>query len=399
MATDKQLFILEGAGTLLNRGCEAILRSTVSILRKEFGPCRFIHALAGAFPEETDREPDPDIRHLVPTKTVRWRPNWFLHQLRRGLGLHRREIFEPYLPEAVGTLAIGGDNYSLSYGVPRKRFHTNQVTLRHHKPLILWGASVGPFSENPEFEKWAAEELKKVSLICARESETVNYLAGLGLTDNVRKVSDPAFVLEPEPVTLTQEESDFLRQPCLGFNLSPLLAKYWQGKESWVEHAAACLRAILEKVDLPVVLVPHVVRFDNNDHAFLHKVRERLPEFSNRLLLIGPTYKASQLKWIISQMKVFIGARTHSTVAALSTCVPTVSIGYSMKARGINKDIFGHLDWLISFDQLQPDPLVDIAQRALSQGDAVRKELQGKMPAYKDRAWIAGRYVREVIDS
>ena len=39
----KQVFIFEGNGTYLNRGCEAIARSTASILRAEFGSCTFIN--------------------------------------------------------------------------------------------------------------------------------------------------------------------------------------------------------------------------------------------------------------------------------------------------------------------------------------------------------------------
>ena len=37
----------------------------------------------------------------------------------------------------------------------------------------------------------------------------------------------------------------------------------------------------------------------------------------------------------------FIGARTHATIAAYSSGVPTLVVGYSIKAKGIAKDIFG----------------------------------------------------------
>ena len=38
---------------------------------------------------------------------------------------------------------------------------------------------------------------------------------------------------------------------------------------------------------------------------------------------------------------MFIGARTHSTIAAYSSGVPTLVVGYSVKAKGIAKDLFG----------------------------------------------------------
>lgn len=46
-------------------------------------------------------------------------------------------------------------------------------------------------------------------------------------------------------------------------------------------------------------------------------------------------------KYIISKCRMFVGARTHATIAAYSTCVPTLVVGYSVKARGIARDLFG----------------------------------------------------------
>ena len=51
-----------------------------------------------------------------------------------------------------------------------------------------------------------------------------------------------------------------------------------------------------------------------------------------------------QQKYIISQCAYFIGASTPSTIAAYSTGVPTLVVGYSVKAKGIAKDLFGTYD-------------------------------------------------------
>ena len=40
-------------------------------------------------------------------------------------------------------------------------------------------------------------------------------------------------------------------------------------------------------------------------------------------------------------MLFIIGARTHATIAAYSSAVPTLVIGYSTKAKGIARDLFG----------------------------------------------------------
>ncbi|MBE3119753.1 MAG: polysaccharide pyruvyl transferase family protein, partial [Candidatus Atribacteria bacterium] len=331
----------------------------------------------------------------------RWSTAWLAYQVRRRV-LRRPPTapFERMVDEAAATLSIGGDNYSLDYGWPVSFFETNEIVLKRLKPLVLWGASVGPFTKDHEFEKCAAEQLKRVTLILARESETVAYLAALGVQENVRAVSDPAFVLEPEPVILPEPQQRILQTPCIGLNISPLLARFRQGGDSWQDRAAACVRALLESVDLPVLLIPHVVtEGSNNDFHFMKGIAENLASFRNRLFLVGPQYAAPQLKWIIGQCSVFVGARTHATIAALSLGVPTVSIGYSMKARGINKDLFGHTDWLLPIDQLKRSSIAEAVERLLDKADDVRYHLATIMPAYKLRARAAAKYLREVLQN
>ncbi len=394
---EKPLFILHGNGSFLNHGCEAILRSTVSILQKEFGPCRFVNSPPRWVELGQVDDLDADIIHKMPHKIVRWRPRWFVYRLRRRLLGGGREIFEPYLPESAATLSLGGDNYSLDYGKPVRFFEANKATLRYGKPVVLWGASIGPFSKDPEFEKYAAHELKKATLICARESETIAYLAKLGVCHNVRAVSDPAFVLEPQVIEDIPPRLKIIQKPCIGINISPLLGRYWQGEQCWIEHVRKCVRAILEKVDLPVILIPHVVQPTNDDYAFMKQVVENLGDFRSQITLIDRHYNAPQLKWIISQMKVFVGTRTHSTIASLSSCVPTVSIAYSMKARGLNKDIFGHYDWVIPVNELRAEFLAEKVNTLLNLSSKVRAHLMGMMPAYQQRAWDAAKHIRELL--
>lgn len=396
----KSLFILQGNGSLYNRGCEAILRSTVAILKEEFDDCHFVHCPSGeGYNMRSYDELDPDILHvLYPPK---WTLKWFFRQYQKRILRKLPEEFEAFLPDALAVLAVGGDNYTSDYHPrPVARFRYNSIVLEHKRPLILWGASVGPFDKDVEFEKYAAEELKKVTLICARESETISYLERIGVSENVRAVSDPAFVLEPEPVELSGREHILLEEPCLGVNLSPLMERYWQGEQSWQEHATQCVRSLLEEFDFPIILIPHVMIFPgSDDHEFMNGIVESLPEFKERLILLGRNFNCRQLKWIISNLALLVGARTHATIASLSSCVPTVSIGYSLKARGINKDIFGHLDWLVPLKSLQPVVLTGMIGKLIDSRVEVRQYLTEKMPKYKERARLGGKYVREVVST
>ena len=395
---EKPSFLLQGNGAVANRGCEAILRATADLLRKEFGPCRLINCPAQPLIPQGYVESDPDIIHQIPKPYKIFTPDWFARQFRKRILGQSGEPFERHVPRCLATLTLGGDNYTFDYWHPKEYFDYNEVTLRHGKPLVLWGASIGPFSRDPAFERWAAEQLKRVTLICARESETVDYLDSIGVRDNVRAVADPAFTLKPEEPALNKTERRILDQPHLGLNLSPLMRKYFKDGD-WTAMARQCTRTLLEATDLPIALIPHVIFPGSDDHAFLREMREGLPEHHDRLLLVGPNYNARQYKWIIARLAAFIGARTHATIAAFSSGVPTLSLGYSMKARGINNDIFGNLDWLVPIEGVSGRGLAERAQKLLAAAPRVREHLTACMPDFQRKAALATEYLREAIET
>ena len=56
---------------------------------------------------------------------------------------------------------------------------------------------------------------------------------------------------------------------------------------------------------------------------------------------------------MISQCRFFIGSRTHSVIAAYSSGVPTLALGYSIKSKGIAQDIFGEYEtYAVSYTHL-----------------------------------------------
>jgi polysaccharide pyruvyl transferase WcaK-like protein len=118
------------------------------------------------------------------------------------------------------------------------------------------------------------------------------------------------------------------------------------------------------------LLIPHVVHpggIYNNDYLFLLRVAQLVQE-PERVFVLGPNLNAAQSKWVISRVRVFAGARTHSTLAAISAGVPTICISYSMKARGIAKDVYGNLEWLVPGKELVEHPFV-LGERLASLSD------------------------------
>jgi len=406
---------LLGNGNYANLGCEAIVRGTVRLLREEFPGAITIDS--AYFCSESCRdellESDPGITHHRPRFWKRYSREHLellLARLRgrqlvgpKGIEIMCRP-FEKPMQDADVILMAGGDNYTLDYSPPDQFFYLNALAERMGKPYALWGASIGPFRSDPAYERKAAEQLRRVPLIAARETETVKYLAGIGVEENVRLVADPSYFLDPEPVELPEDVERLLAEGCIGLNLSPFLARFHPTAEAWEDVAAAVVSRIVEVCGLPVLLVPHVRsnryerKFDD-DHVFLSRIRERLPRGCGPVALVGRDLSAGATKWVIGRTRVFAGARTHSTLASLSSGVPTLILGYSMKARGIALDQFGDETWLLEGADVLPEPTAGAMRRLIEAEGSVRSLLRERVPAMRERARQSVRYVRDLVET
>lgn len=261
---------------------------------------------------------------------------------------------------------------------------------RMGKPTMLFAASVGPFND-PVIERFMARHLARYTAVSVRESESLAYLERLGIR-NAALVADPAFRLEPEAVPQLPEPAAGSPEGILGFNLSPLIEAGWKRSNSGelVDEAAAFLRRVMSETSLEIALVPHVDPLDgtadNSDSAYMSRVMAALGGASDRLRLIPRGLNAAQVKSVISRCRFFIGARTHATVAAWSTGVPTISIAYSVKAKGLNKDLFDTLDYVLETPRVARDSLWSAYCLLVQREEPLRALLAERIPVWRDRA-------------
>jgi polysaccharide pyruvyl transferase WcaK-like protein len=271
-------------------------------------------------------------------------------------------------------------------------------------PVVLWGASVGPFDADPVFAPLVFEHLRSLDAVFVRESDSLEYLRANGVTKNVHLVADPAFLMKP--VELSAAKIGFpLPVGGIGINLSPMVA-FYRGKEPSTVDLDEWLRLCVELVKSvavlkrPILLIPHVGSDDpgNDDFRLLHALcKAVVGEVAVPVQVLPDGLSAAETKWIIVRCAVFAGARTHSIIAALSSHVPTLSIAYSLKAKGINRDIYGHLDYCINVADLTPANFVERLEALLENGTAIRAQLQTTIPKFQSLALNAGPLLRRLV--
>jgi len=410
--------LLVGNGSYLNRGCEAIARGTLRILQGVF-PDSWVEN--HIFVREMDKslailaaraDQAADIRQkILPSARplARFSLSWLLYQLGRRLGPHdlgylgcRRfeNLFRSTITSADMALQLGGDTYTLDYGFPLKHAVLDRALRSKGIPVALWGGSVGPFGPGSRTEKWMGTHLQKyVDLILVRETASLDYLRGIGLGSKTFLMGDPGFVLDP-----IVPPPDLLKgipiEGAIGLNLSPLLHRFHASGNDmprWVNDAGALIRRLQESFNRPLLLIPHVTQIGNDDYEFMQEAVRRAGLDPGVVPALPPSLTAAEIKWIIARLDLLIAARTHATIAGFSSHIPTISIAYSVKALGINQQVFGHHKFVIPARELSPDHLVEISRTALGQSEDIRGELSQTVPRIKALAFEGGAILKEYL--
>ena len=423
--------LITGHHSLGNRGCEALLRSTVAMVRSRHPSARFWvpSSNPAADSQQWPDAADHGVTYIEPPRSTPYLRSWartcrLAPFVARGPWppVHPPTSWRPVLKDVELALAIGGDNYTLDYGLESLGLHVglNHWLIQQACPVILWGASVGPFDRATPYKRAIRQSmtkhLRRLKAISVRESLTAAHLEGLfgtppvnpaaGSWPVIRAVADPAFQLQACPSDLGPHWPEG-QAPVLGLNISSLVLRTaGPGAHAAaddapldVEGLARFIRQRCESGEFRFVLIPHVTSRNANGHL-VHNISARsddavlLDQLMQRLgdlkgVRRVPCWDAARLKYAIANCDLFIGARTHSVIAALSSAVPTVALAYSVKAHGIHRDLFGHELGVLPMQRLSVralgGALAQLAQRSAQE----RAHLLRILPLWRSKAMQA----------
>ncbi len=381
-----------------NHGCEAIAISTSQIIKKYSSDTKI---LITKYNKEDERFGEDKVCYWYEKTKQCPMPNlkrgsfaWMEYQIKRRLfGTDATDILarnfikeqKVLIKETKLFISIGGDNYC--YGRPTGLYAVHKALTLKNKKSILWGCSIEPSAINEEM----LFDLKNYTKIVARESITYEALHERGLT-NVVLFPDPAFTLPSENNDLVIPENT------IGINISPLIMHYSANADIVRKSFEKMLDYILKQTECNILLVPHVTASATDDRVELEKLYYYSKQYGKRII-VADERDCCRIKDSISRCRFFIGARTHATIAAYSTGVPTLVCGYSVKAKGIAKDLFGtYKNYVVPVETIVNDEeLVNAFQWMYENEKEIRSHLEEIMPSYIEKAWKAGEIIQNVI--
>lgn len=392
----KNILIIVCSGTY-NRGTEALVRGTIQLFQETFGNINV--TLSSSTPNEDSLLKLPYVSAYIPRVTkhhgILCR---IIQKISRLVSKKKRYDFSKLVEYAKRQdiiLVVGADNYDVAYNA-FEGLHTQNVLLKKEcrGKLFLYDCSLNKDSVTEQF----IDEAKMFDAFSVREHQTLENLKGKYNGDNLYYFPDPAFIMPPQSVELPKY---WKANNMVGINLSTLIvgSSYGSGLHDKVIGAYKYMMdKILEETQFDIVLIPHVMK--RKDLAILEEIKELYKSNGRVHLISNEDYKSPELKYIISSCRFFVGARTHATIAAYSSCVPTLVLGYSTKSIGIAQDLFGTEEgYVISIkDVKQKEDLWNGLENIIRNEKEIKAQLQEKMPHYQEQVYSMAKLFKELLE-
>lgn len=358
-----------------NRGCEGIAKGTAVILglpkEQLVGLCSNVSLdkrLGVDSYVSLKQRGTLNILQRVARKLVSYlninSAYWYSHKI----------VYKPFLDEMKkGDIMISTGGDMMCYN-DNEVIYTNNLVHNKGFKSILWGCSIGKNNLTPRKLK----TLKNFSCIYARESLTYDLLQSIGL-QNVILFPDPAFILTPEKCTLP---NIFKTGEVIGINLSNYVVGADHLDTPFGKEVIKTIDYVLNETNLNILLVPHVL-WNSQDDRLISKTVLKHYNYNKRITILeSESLNYLQIRYVISQCKLFVGARTHAIISAYSTCTPAIALGYSVKARGIAKDLGLNEKLVVDSKSYSEGQLLSSLNYALSNEDNIRQHLNKFIPSY-----------------
>lgn len=326
-------------------------------------------------------------------------------------GFIKREIWEEYYKSDIIMAGLDG-TFTTLYGVGGFVLNSYAIFLAKlfKKPVIIYAASIEPF-KNKLYEILARFILNKVDLVTLRERKSYQYLRKIGVSKPpIYVTADLGFLLQPaspERVKriISIEGINKNNEPLIGMTVRrgisrwifPNLKTSGERYANYVALMAQVVDYLLDKLSATVIFIPHSIAPYEDDRVTGKDIYEKVKN-KHKVKVIINDYTAAEIKGIIGQCDLLVGARTHSVINATSMYVPSLLIAGSIHKPGIMTEILDGGKWVCS-EPLSFDTLTSRIDELWSERERVKEELKPKVESVKERALLNGELVKELMGS
>ncbi|MBN2602826.1 MAG: polysaccharide pyruvyl transferase family protein [Candidatus Thermoplasmatota archaeon] len=265
------------------------------------------------------------------------------------------------------------------------------------KKIIKNTASYGPMLLG--FTKWNAKKYLSswCDLVLCREKESKLELEKIRIKKMLSVIPDTGLAM-PVDQSIAPRYLSTTRKT-IGISVSHQMHR--QLKKRGDQYLAALIEVCNQFSDeYSILLIPNEIDIsDENDISFCEKIADRVNKKDSVKILDCSKMQAPQLKGIISNCHIMIASRYHSVVAALSSNVPTVVIGWHVKYMEL-LSLYGQEEFLLPEEKIDDQLfLLEKVQLLLRNKDKVKDALIEKNVEIIKKLDEGTEKIKEVINS
>jgi len=371
--------LLIGASLSGNFGGPSLLSSTVKVLKKFIPKAKF--TLLSPVPADSKLSKTYGIK--VVSHTQKNGMPWFLSGAISDLNKYE-------------DADIIIDIWGIGLGEGPKLLLASKLL---NKPVIKYTADMGPFKAKRD-RLTAKIYLNNIDLILARNETTKKHLLELGVTTPIHVCPDTAFILEPTPskTSKTLSKERLKKRTIAGISMSHIAERKGHSNGKYVTTMAKTADYLIQKLNALVVLIPNEIfpkKYDDLDVAkrIFTKINDK-----TKVMLLKKECLASELKGIIGECDLLIGARYHSIVAAISMPVPTLAISWHHKYHEVMK-LMSQEEYICDIKSLNFTELQEKIDKLWENREKIKAELASRMPFIKESVLSGGKIVKELLNA
>ena len=363
----------------VNLGCEALTYSLLSVLEdiSKETDIPFLYYIFGSSCSEDS------VNHVMARLGISKNRIISVDSLSLCRGL--RSIKHPFkvinahrkmnLCDVFIDLTIG-DSFTDIYGHSRFVSLTKPKLLLEDKgkALILGPQTYGPIA-NTSYLKMSKLVFDRAKLIIARDAQSAEFVSKLS-NHEVYTTTDLAFSLPYSKCNNRDEKIE------VGINISSLLLESENNHTKLSNEMDTDYREYMESLlnwfstsELyEVFIVPHVGRDGGEEFKSSFTSFHYLEPFSDPI----------EAKSFISGLDIFIGARMHSTIAAVSSGVATIPTGYSRKFSGLFENI--EYNYSVDLQNLKTKDALNLTIKYIKDYEKLKKQAKSSVIVAKNKS-------------
>ncbi len=314
-----------------------------------------------------------------------------------------------------------GDN---AEHVGKDRFFVDCLKMKAaqllHKKTFLFAVTPGPFTDE-RTKKLAQDVFENFTGVFIRERISFHNLTQWGFSaDNVKFYPCPSFLFERDlkytskwmdAIYERKTESGIAGITFGGFNLPYGPYDMWPREKEQYHNFVCLAEYLIENLGVSLCLFSHTngferqpefVRINGRDFQILNQFYEILiekhPSWESKIILINEPLLPKQIKSVISQLDMVVTGRVHASVAAISSCVPTVFVEYDQNVIYSDKmlgfaSVSGMQEYVCEPGNLEM--MIERVAKCYKNKEQIKKHLEMEIPKIQQKAEDAFDDIKE----